>query len=94
VGANDIGMLRYFYEKGPVIDAVGLVDPEIAEHVRQHDFYWYIHHHQPDFLMFNHPPRGVLEAMTDEDWFQREYALQKVIRSGRRGVGIYERQGP
>jgi hypothetical protein len=94
VGANDIGILRYFYEKGPVIDAVGLVDPEIAEHVRQHDFSWYIHQHQPDFLMFNHPPRGVLEAMTDEDWFRKEYVLQEIFRSGRRGVGIYERQGP
>jgi arabinofuranosyltransferase len=94
VGANDIGMLRYFYERGPVIDAVGLVDPEIAEHVRQHDFDWYIHQHQPDYLMFNHPPRGVLEAMTKEDWFQKEYTLRNIIRSGRRGVGIYERQGP
>ena len=94
VGANDIGILRYFYQKGPVIDAVGLVDPEIVEHVKQHDFDWYIHQHQPDYLMFNHPPRGVLEAMTDEDWFQKEYVLQKTIMSGRRGVGIYERQGP
>ena len=94
VGANDIGILRYFYEKGPVIDAVGLVDPEIVEHVKEHDFDWYIRQHQPDYLMFNHPPRGVLEAMTDEDWFQREYVLQKTITSGRRGVGIYERQGP
>ena len=94
VGANDIGMLRYFYEKGPVIDAVGLVDPEIAEHVRQGDFDWYIHQHQPDYLMFNHPPRGELEAMTEEDWFQKEYALRNIIRSRRRGVGIYERHSP
>jgi hypothetical protein len=94
VGANDIGIIRYFYEKGPVIDAVGLVDPEIVEHVKQHDFDWYIHQHQPDYLMFNHPPRGALEAMTDEDWFQEEYVLQKTIMSGGRGVGIYERQGP
>ena len=94
VGAGDIGIVRYFYEKGPVIDAAGLVDPEIAEHVRQHDFYWYVHQHQPDYLMFNHPPRRELEAMTDEDWFQKEYTLRTIFKSGRWGVGIYERQGP
>jgi len=94
VGANDIGILRYFYQKGPVIDGAGLVDPEIVEHIRQNEFDWYIHHHQPDFLMFLDPPRGALGGMTDEDWFQKEYVLLRVFRSGRLGVGIYERQAP
>jgi hypothetical protein len=57
VGAGDIGILRYFYEKGPVIDAAGLVDPEIAKHLRSREFDWYIHQYRPDYLMFNHPPR-------------------------------------
>lgn len=96
VGANDIGILRYFYEKGPVIDAVGLVDAEIAEHVRSRDFAWYIHHYQPDYLMFNYPPRSwnENEGMVKDDWFQKEYTLRTVIRTERRAVGIYEREGP
>lgn len=93
VGANDIGVLRYFYEQGPVIDAVGLVDPEIAQHVRRREFDWYIHRYQPDYLMFNHPPRGELEGMVEDDWFKKEYILRTVIRADRRAIGIYERQG-
>jgi hypothetical protein len=94
VGANDIGILRYFYEKGPVIDAVGLVDPEIAEHVRRREFSWYIHQYQPDYLMFNYPPRpwDENEGMVEDDWFLKEYTLRTVIRTQRRAVGIYERQ--
>ncbi len=96
VGAGDIGTLRYYYEKGPVIDAAGLVDPEIAEHLRSREFDWYIHNYQPDYLMFNYPPRprDEIEGVAEEDWFQKEYTLRTVIRAERRAVGIYERQEP
>lgn len=96
VGAGDIGILRYFYENGPVIDAAGLVDPEIAKHVRSREFDWFIHQYQPDYLMFNDPPRpwGENKSMTEEDWFQKEYTLRTVVRTDRRAVGIYERQDP
>jgi arabinofuranosyltransferase len=96
VGANDIGILRYFYENGLVIDAVGLVDPEIAEHLRRREFSWYIHRYQPDYLMFNYPPRpwDENEKMAEEEWSQSEYVLRKVISEQGQAVGIYERQGP
>ncbi len=45
--------------------------------------------------MFNYPPRprDEIEGVAEEDWFQKEYTLQTVIRADRRAVGIYERQG-
>ncbi len=92
VGANDIGVLRFYYEKGPVIDAVGLVNPETAEHVRRRDFTWYVHHFQPDYLMFGHAPRGEIEMMVHEEWFADMYSLKTVIETRNRAVGIYQRQ--
>jgi hypothetical protein len=96
VGANDIGILRYYYQKGPVIDGVGLVNPDIAEHLKDHDYSWYIHHFRPDYLMFNYPTRSwdVNENMSEEEWFKEEYELKTVIRVQTRAVGIYERQYP
>jgi hypothetical protein len=94
VGANEIGVLRYYYIKGPVIDGLGLVTPRVARHVRARDYDWYIHEYRPDFLMFNHPPRPILEAMVETEWFSREYSLQTVIDTPGRPVAIYERQEP
>jgi hypothetical protein len=34
VGAGDIGVLRFYYQYGPIIDAAGLVNPEVIEHLR------------------------------------------------------------
>lgn len=92
VGAIQIGVLRYYYNKGMVIDGLGLVTPGVSEHVRQRDYSWYIHQYKPDYLMFNHPHRKVLEAMVESDWFREDYVLRTVIDVPRRRVAIYERQ--
>jgi hypothetical protein len=92
VGANEIGILRYYYKKGPIIDALGLVTPDVAEHVKERDYNWYIHQYQPDYLMFNYPHRPVFEAMVETDWFQKEYSILTKISTSRKSVAIYGRQ--
>jgi hypothetical protein len=91
VGANDIGILRYFYKKGPIIDGVGLVTPGVADHVRRRDFSWYIHHYRPNYIMFSHPHWPVIERMVEEEWFRKDYILQTIIKTRRQGVAIYKR---
>lgn len=92
VGANEIGVLRYYFAKGPIIDGLGLVTPEVADHVQQRDYAWYVHRYRPDYLMFNNPHRPLLESMVESDWFQRDYALSTIIATPRRAVAIYKRQ--
>lgn len=92
VGANEVGILRYYYRKGSVIDGLGLVTPEVADHVRRKDYDWYVHRYRPDYLMFNYPHRKILESMVDSDWFHEDYALRTILRTSRRAVAIYERQ--
>ncbi len=94
VGTNDIGILRYFYEKGPIIDGVGLVNPDILEHLKRRDFDWYVHHYQPDYLLFQHPPSRGLENMVYENWFQQEYTLISLFRTRGHAAALYERQQP
>ena len=56
VGAGDIGVLRFYYQHGPIIDAAGLVNPEVIEHFRNKEISWFIQHYQPEYLMLIHPP--------------------------------------
>lgn len=94
VGTNCIGILRYFYEKGPVIGGVGLVNYDILAHLKRRDFDWYVHHYQPDYLMFQHPPFRGVEDMVFEDWFQMEYTRLSVFRTRGHAAALYERQQP
>ena len=93
VGANEIGVLGYFYDRGPIIDGLGLVTPGVAAHVSRRNYDWYVHHYRPDYLMFNHPHRETLEAMVEADWFDDVYALSTVVSTTRREVAIYQRRG-
>lgn len=91
IGTYEIGILRYYYKNGTVIDALGLVTPGVAEHVKTQDFDWYVHQYQPDYLMYKHPPRPIFESMVDAAWFQRAYRLITIIRTGGRELAIYGR---
>jgi hypothetical protein len=92
VGAGDIGVLGYYYENGPVIDAAGLVTPGVIEHLRAKDTTWYVHHYQPDYLMFSHPPRRHVEAeLAREEWFRQLYYVEKIVISPTMRVALYQR---
>lgn len=91
VGAHEIGVIGYYYEHGPIIDAAGLVTPNVARYVAEQDYTRYIHEYEPDFIMTDYPPRPVLEAKVNEDWFNAMYQKAVVIDTGRRAVAIYQR---
>ena len=89
LAANEIGVIGYHYHHGKVIDALGLITPEVAEHVARRDYAWYIHAYHPDYLMFNQPPRPLLETMTGEPWFREMYDWVAIIATAKRAVAIY-----
>ncbi len=92
VGAGDIGVLRFYYEKGPIIDYAGLVTPDIVEHLRQRDFGWWIDRYRPDYLKLLYPPREATEEIVFDPEFQKTYSLQKIFRTHGFGCAIYARQ--
>ena len=92
VGANEIGILRYFYSKGPIIDALGLVTPGVADRVKNQDYSWYLHEYKPDYLVFNDPHRPISEAMVKTKWFQDDYGLITKLKTQRKSLAIYKRQ--
>jgi hypothetical protein len=89
VATNEIGVIGYFYSKGRIIDALGLVTPDVGEHVARQDYAWYVHAYQPDYLVFRYPNRPILEDMVHEEWFQERYKMETVI-DARVDVAIYK----
>jgi hypothetical protein len=89
VATSEIGVIGYFYTKGRIIDALGLVTPEVSQHVARQDYAWYIHAYQPDYLVFRYPNRPILEDLVHEGWFQARYDLETII-DARMDVAIYK----
>lgn len=92
VGATEIGILGYFYQRGRIIDGLGLITPEVAEHVRTSDYAWYVRTLKPEFLVFNKPPRRALETFVEENWFNESYQLVRVIHTLRESTAVYKRK--
>lgn len=92
VGANEIGILAYYYENGAVIDGLGLATEGVAEHLAQGDYTWYVHEYEPDYLMFRYPQLRIFEDMVEEDWFIEQYELAEIITTPGRQMAIYQRR--
>lgn len=73
---------------------MGLVNPDILDHVKRRDFDWYVHHYQPDYLMFQHARSRGLEDMVFEDWFQKQYARIHIFRARGHAAALYQRLQP
>ncbi|MBE0556709.1 MAG: hypothetical protein IH628_05695 [Proteobacteria bacterium] len=91
VGAGDIGVLRYFYEKGPIICEVGLVTPDVVDHMLHGEYDWYVRYYRPDYLMLNYSPRELIEGFVGQEWFEEHYRRQIVLRSELLSVALYKR---
>lgn len=92
VAANEIGILGYHYTRGTIIDGLGLITPGVAEHAAHREFDWYIHAYEPDYLVFNDPPRRLLEDSVYEPWFQIQYKQVATIGTRQKSVGVYARR--
>ncbi|NDC37361.1 MAG: hypothetical protein EBZ48_04840 [Proteobacteria bacterium] len=91
VASNEVGVLGYYYQKGRIIDPLGLVTKGAAEHVRARRFDWYMHELSPEYVVLKHPPRAELEFFHKEEWFRQRYQRVAFLRGGKLAVRIYRR---
>ena len=71
IGYLEIGYLGY-YSQRPIIDALGLVTPEVASHIASGDFSWAYATYRPEYIIINQVFQGMIN-MTGQVWFQEEY---------------------
>lgn len=93
VGADEIGVLGYFYRQGSIVDGLGLVTPGVAAHVKRKDFDWYVHQYHPDYLMFHQPAWPGFEDMVREPWFIQQYYSAAAIENRGGDLTIFKRRG-
>lgn len=71
IGYIEIGYLGY-YSQRPIIDALGLVTPDVASHVAARNFGWAYARYRPEYIIINQLFQEMAEVK-NEPWFQEEY---------------------
>lgn len=92
VACNEIGVLGYFYAKGPLLDTLGLTNPDVAAQVRSGDFAWPIRRFLPEYVIFKEPPFPGLEDLATDPWFLERYAREAVFGDGPTKIGLHRRR--
>ncbi len=75
----DIGHLGYWSER-PIVDIVGLAQPDVSAHIAQGDFGYAIRHYQPDLVLIGY---SWLPEVQAADWFQADYAPRRYFNFDR-----------
>jgi hypothetical protein len=87
LGMPEIGIMGYLAD-GPVIDLVGLLQPDIARHVGQRDLLYAIRKYEPDYLILL---RGVFSEGSRPEWFNAAYKPIQEFSHGGLQHTIYQR---
>ncbi len=90
LGVDEIGIMGYYYNKGKIVDALGLITPNVLMHLKQKNFGWYISEYKPDYIV-NDYPEVQLHAGGKDLRFKNNYELIKIFESRREKIAIYKK---
>lgn len=91
VGMDDIGMVGYYYKKGKLVDALGLINPEVAPHLKEKDFDWFLDYYKPVYVVHEYPE--LMEYLRgNEKKFWQTYDVQIIFESPYHTLAIYKRK--
>lgn len=93
IAADDIGILSYHYKKGKMIDALGLVNPEISQHLNQKNYDRLVDHYRPDYIVHEYP-EVMYYLRGDKNNFENFYEVKKVFETKGEKIAIYKRKAP
>ncbi len=73
IGVTEVGILGY-YSRRPMVDFLGLLEPDVAEALARGDLYWALLHYQPDYLALTAVSPLYAYDLRADPWFQAAYA--------------------
>jgi hypothetical protein len=75
VGVAEVGQLGYWAER-PMIDYLGLLQPDITHALARRDIYWWLPHTMPDYLVLSGAEGAALYgySLAGDVWFNASYA--------------------
>lgn len=96
VGVTEVGILGY-YAGRPMVDFLGLLEPEVAEALERGDLYWALLRYQPDYLALTAIAPLYAYDLRADPWFQAAYAPVQTFADPRfwgSPLVVYRRQVP
>lgn len=91
IAMDDIGIVGFYYQKGKLVDALGLINPEVAPHLKQKDFNWFLNYYKPEYVVHEYPElQPYLSG--DKIMFWQTYDVQIIFESGYHTLAVYERK--
>lgn len=94
VGVTEVGVMGYHANR-PMVDFLGLLEPEVAGALGRGDLYWALLRYQPDYLALTAISPLYAYDLRADPWFQAAYAPVQTIADPRfwgSPVTVYERQ--
>jgi hypothetical protein len=96
VGVTEVGVMGY-HARRPMIDFLGLLEPDVAEALARGDLYWALLRYQPDYLALTAVAPLYAYDVRADPWFRAAYAPVETIDDMRfwaAPLTIYRRQVP
>jgi hypothetical protein len=96
VGVTEVGVIGYYAER-PMVDFLGLLEPDVARALARGDLYWALLHYQPDYLALTAISPLYAYNLRADPWFQAAYAPVQAFDDPRfwgSPLTVYERQVP
>ena len=94
VGVTEVGVMGYYAER-PMLDFLGLLEPDVAEALARGDLYWALLRYQPDYLALTAVSPLYAYDLRADPWFQAAYAPVQTFDDARfwgSPLTIYQRQ--
>jgi hypothetical protein len=94
VGVTEVGVMGYYSER-PMLDFLGLLEPDVAEALARGDLTWALLRYQPDYLALTAVSPLYAYDLRADPWFQAAYAPVQTFDDPRfwgSPLTIYQRQ--
>jgi hypothetical protein len=94
VGVTEVGIMGY-YAGRPMVDFLGLLEPDVAEALGRGDLYWALLRYQPDYLVLTAISPLYAYDLRADPWFQAAYAPVQTFDDPRfwgSPLTVYKRQ--
>ena len=91
LAVDEIGILGYNYKKGKLVDALGLINPEISNHLKVKDFNWFLNHFKPEYIIHEYPNMQK-HLRGDPQYFSINYKVINIYENRREKIAIFKRK--
>jgi hypothetical protein len=94
VGVTEVGIMGYYAQR-PMVDFLGLLEPDVSAALGRGDLYWALLYYQPDYLVLTAISPLYAYDLRADPWFQAAYAPVQSLDDPRfwgSPVTIYERR--